>query len=60
MGHLKEAKPRDLMTGFQSLFAGSAPDSAPAGVWLGGSTPVPVCEGGWMLKRGEPCVSAAW
>lgn len=31
MGHLKEARPADFVTGFQSLFAGSAPDSAAAG-----------------------------
>lgn len=31
MGHLKETKQGDLLTGFQSLFAGSAPASAAAG-----------------------------
>jgi hypothetical protein len=31
MGHLKEARPADFVTGFQSLFVGSAPDSAAAG-----------------------------
>eukprot|EP00775_Hariotina_reticulata_P012638 gene12638-12767_t len=31
MGHLKEAKQGDLLSGFQSLFAGGAPDPAAAG-----------------------------
>eukprot|EP00879_Flechtneria_rotunda_P021558 GHRR01022721.1.p1 GENE.GHRR01022721.1~~GHRR01022721.1.p1 ORF type:complete len:234 (+),score=58.01 GHRR01022721.1:76-777(+) len=31
LGHLKEHKQGDLLTGFQSLFAGNAPDSAAAG-----------------------------
>lgn len=31
MGHLKEKKSGDLLTGFQSIFAGNAPDSSAAG-----------------------------
>ncbi|KAF6264893.1 hypothetical protein COO60DRAFT_1481321 [Scenedesmus sp. NREL 46B-D3] len=31
MGHLKEARAADLVTGFQSFFAGGAPESAAAG-----------------------------
>ncbi|KAF8067228.1 LPA3 [Scenedesmus sp. PABB004] len=31
LGHLKEAKPADLLSGLQSLFAGGAPDPAAAG-----------------------------
>lgn len=31
MGHLKEAKAADFVSGIQSLFAGSAPESAAAG-----------------------------
>jgi hypothetical protein len=31
MGHLKETKQGDLLSGFQSLFAGSVPDPAAAG-----------------------------
>jgi len=31
LGHLKEHKQGDLLSGFQSLFAGKAPDSAAAG-----------------------------
>lgn len=31
MGHLKEHKQGDLLSGFQSLFAGKAPESAAAG-----------------------------
>jgi hypothetical protein len=35
MGHLKEASKGDFLNGFQSLFSGGAPDSAPAGeAWL--------------------------
>jgi len=31
MGHLKESSKGDFLNGFQSLFSGGAPDSAPAG-----------------------------
>jgi hypothetical protein len=31
MGHLKEARAADFVTGFQSFFSGGAPDSAAAG-----------------------------
>ena len=33
MGHLKESSKGDFLNGFQSLFSGGAPDSAPAGGW---------------------------